>query len=117
MLTILSVFTILLPLITAIVLQRLGIVKSIYMKTAKERKWPFLLSVLWYYLGFELLTNIPNIPDNEVPEGLSIDDILIRMKEDGWVYEDDDQQTQLDHNTFFDMLDTKVYHGDTLISK
>ena len=57
-LTILSVFTILLPLITAIVLQKLGIVKSIYMKTTEERKWPFLLSVLWYYLGFELLTNI-----------------------------------------------------------
>ena len=57
-LTILSVFTILLPLLTAIVLQKLGVVKSIYMKTAEERKWPFLLSVLWYYLGFELLTNI-----------------------------------------------------------
>ena len=57
-LTILSVFTILLPLITAIILQKLGVVKSIYMKTAQERKWPFLLSVLWYYLGFELLTNI-----------------------------------------------------------
>tara|TARA_B100001115_G_scaffold183505_1_gene182544 strand:- start:669 stop:1274 length:606 start_codon:yes stop_codon:yes gene_type:complete len=57
-LTILSVFTILLPLITAIVLQKLGVVKSIYMKTAEERKWPFLLSVLWYYLGFELLTHI-----------------------------------------------------------
>ena len=57
-LTILSVFTILLPLLTAIILQKLGVVKSIYMKTAEERKWPFLLSVLWYYLGFELLTNI-----------------------------------------------------------
>ena len=57
-LIILSVFTILLPIITAIILQKLGVVKSIYMKTAEERKWPFLLSVLWYYLGFELLTNI-----------------------------------------------------------
>ena len=57
-LILLSVFTILLPLITAIILQKLGVVKSIYMKTAQERKWPFLLSVLWYYLGFELLTNI-----------------------------------------------------------
>ena len=36
--------------------------------------------------------------------GFSIDDILIRMKEDGWVYEDDQQQTQLDHNVFFEML-------------
>ena len=57
-LTILSVFTILLPLITAIVLQKLGVVKSIYMKTAEERKWPFLLSVLWYYIAFTLLTTI-----------------------------------------------------------
>ena len=57
-LTILSVFTILLPIITAVILQKLGVVKSIYMKTAEERKWPFLLSVLWYYLGFELLTNV-----------------------------------------------------------
>ena len=37
--------------------------------------------------------------------GYSIDDILIRMKEDGWVYEDDDQQTQLDHNTFFEFVE------------
>ena len=57
-LTILSIFTILLPLLTAIILHKLGVVKSIYMKTAEERKWPFLLSVLWYYLGFELLTNV-----------------------------------------------------------
>ena len=57
-LTILTIFTILLPLLTAIILHKLGVVKSIYMKTAEERKWPFLLSVLWYYLGFELLTNV-----------------------------------------------------------
>ena len=37
--------------------------------------------------------------------GYSIDDILIRMKEDGWVYEDDDEQTQLDHNTFFEFVE------------
>lgn len=56
---VLGIFTILLPLITAFVLQKLGVLKSIYMKTAEERKWPFLFSVLWYYLGFELLTEIP----------------------------------------------------------
>ena len=37
--------------------------------------------------------------------GYSIDDILIRMKEDGWVFEDDEQQTQLDHNTFFEFVE------------
>lgn len=57
-LTILTVFTILLPLVTTILLQKFGIVKSIYMKTCEDRKWPFLLSVFWYYLGFELLTTI-----------------------------------------------------------
>ena len=57
-LTILTIFTILLPHLTAIILHKLGVVKSIYMNTAEERKWPFLLSVLWYYLGFELLTNV-----------------------------------------------------------
>lgn len=57
-LSLLSIFTVLLPLITAIFLNKLGIVKNIYMKTAEERKWPFLLSILWYYLGFELLTNL-----------------------------------------------------------
>lgn len=56
---VIGIFTILLPLITAFVLRKLGVVKSIYMKTAEERKWPFLFSVLWYYLGFELLTEIP----------------------------------------------------------
>ncbi len=57
-LSILSIFTILLPLISAIFLKKFGVVKSIYMKTAEERKWPFLLSVLWYYIGFILLTTI-----------------------------------------------------------
>ena len=37
--------------------------------------------------------------------GYSIDDILIRMKEDGWVYENDDVETQLDHNTFFEFVE------------
>ena len=37
--------------------------------------------------------------------GYSIDDILIRMKEDGLVFENDDQQTQLDHNTFFEFVE------------
>jgi len=37
--------------------------------------------------------------------GYSIDDILIRMKEDGWVYENDDVETKLDHNTFFEFVE------------
>ena len=38
--------------------------------------------------------------------GFSLDDILVRMKEDGWVYEDDTQQTELGFDTFFDMLES-----------
>ena len=57
-LSILSIFTIFLPLISAIFLKKFGVIKSIYMKTAEERKWPFLLSVLWYYIAFTLLTTI-----------------------------------------------------------
>ena len=38
--------------------------------------------------------------------GFSLDNILIRMKEDGWVYEDDTQQTELGFDTFFDMLES-----------
>ena len=57
-LSILSIFTIFLPLISAIFLKKFGVIKSIYMKTAEERKWPFLLSVLWYYIAFTLLTNL-----------------------------------------------------------
>ena len=30
------------------------------MKTAEERKWPFLFSILWFYLGFEVLTKLPS---------------------------------------------------------
>ena len=28
------------------------------MKTAKERRWPFLLTLIWYYMGIQLLTRI-----------------------------------------------------------
>ena len=28
------------------------------MKTAKERRWPVLLTLIWYYMGIQLLTRI-----------------------------------------------------------
>lgn len=55
---ILAVFTIVLPIITALIMKKFGIVQSIYMKTAAERRWPFLFTALWYYLGFRLLTSL-----------------------------------------------------------
>ena len=37
--------------------------------------------------------------------GFSIDNILIKMKEDGWLFEDDAKETQLDFNTFIDFVE------------
>ena len=55
---ILIVFTILLPILTAVVFKLLGLIDSLFMKTAEERRWPFLLTLIWYYMGFNLLTKI-----------------------------------------------------------
>ena len=58
-LLVLTLCTIVLPIITAFVMQRFGLINSLFMKTAEERKWPFLFSILWFYLGFEVLTKLP----------------------------------------------------------
>ena len=42
--------------------------------------------------------------------GFSIDNILIRMKEDGWVFEDDAKETQLDFNTFINFVENNPIH-------
>jgi hypothetical protein len=55
---ILFIFTIVLPIITALILQKLKIIDSLYMKKAEQRKWPFTLTVLWYYLCFEILLKL-----------------------------------------------------------
>ena len=55
---ILIVFTILLPILTAVIFKLLGLIDSLFMKTAEERRWPFLLTLIWYYMGFNLLTKI-----------------------------------------------------------
>ena len=41
---ILVVFTIILPILTAIVFKLFGLIDSLFMKTAEERRWPFLLT-------------------------------------------------------------------------
>ena len=55
---VLALFTILLPMITAFVFKQFGLINSIYMRTAEERKWPFILTLVWYYMGFQLLTKL-----------------------------------------------------------
>jgi hypothetical protein len=55
---ILFVFTILLPIITAFIFKQFGLIDNLFMKTAEERKWPFLLTLVWYYMGFQLLNKL-----------------------------------------------------------
>ena len=60
---ILLVFTIILPILTSVLFKLFGLIDSLYMKTAKERRWPFLLTLIWYYMGIQLLTRI-NVPQS-----------------------------------------------------
>ncbi len=55
---ILSLFTIVLPIVTAILLKQLRVIDSIYMKSSEERKWPFVFTLVWYYLAFQLLAKL-----------------------------------------------------------
>lgn len=55
---ILSLFTIVLPILTAIILKQLRVIDSIYMKTTEERKWPFVFTLVWYYMAFQLLAKL-----------------------------------------------------------
>ena len=52
------VFTIVLPCITSLILKSMGVINSLYMNTTKERKWPFIFTLIWYYLGFYLLSKM-----------------------------------------------------------
>ena len=55
---ILLVFTIILPILTSVLFKLFGLIDSLYMKTTKERRLPFLLTLIWYYMGIQLLTRI-----------------------------------------------------------
>ena len=55
---IIVIFTIVLPLFTAIIFKVFGLIDSLFMKTAKERRLPFVLTIIWYYLSYLLLTKI-----------------------------------------------------------
>ena len=53
---ILIIFTILLPILTAVVFKLLGLIDSLFMKTAEERRWPFSSHSDLVLYGFNLLT-------------------------------------------------------------
>lgn len=52
------VFTIILPLFTAVIFKLFGLIDDLFMKTAKERRLPFFLTIFWYYLSYLMLTKI-----------------------------------------------------------
>ncbi len=64
--TILVVFTITLPLITALLFKLFGLIDSVFMKTTEERMWPFIITLIWYYMGYQLLNKI------QVPQSLNL---------------------------------------------
>lgn len=55
---ILGLFTIFMPIISAILLKRFRIINSLYMQSAQERMWPFVFTLLWYYMSFQLLSKL-----------------------------------------------------------
>ena len=64
--TILVVFTITLPVITALLFKLFGLIDSVFMKTTKERMWPFIITLIWYYMGYQLFNKI------QVPQSLNL---------------------------------------------
>ncbi len=58
-----AVFTFLLPLLNVLYLKRSGMVSSIRLENRKERRLPFLLTAVYYILGYYLLSNaaIPRV--------------------------------------------------------
>ena len=64
--TILVVFTITLPVITALLFKLFGLIDSVFMKTTKERMWPFIITLILYYMGYQLFNKI------QVPQSLNL---------------------------------------------
>ncbi len=57
---------------------------------------------------FELLTNIPNIPDNEVPEGLSVDDNIEVYRSNEKIESDKNLKTHWDLAKEYDIIDFEL---------
>ena len=57
---------------------------------------------------FELLTTIPNIPDNEVPEGLSIDDNIEVYRSSEKIESDKNLKTHWDLAKEYDIIDFEL---------
>ena len=56
--TLAVVFTFLLPIFSVIILKKFKIVSSFYMENQKERRWPLLFALGWFYLLLRLLETL-----------------------------------------------------------
>jgi len=56
------IFTFLLPAINAFFLKKNGVIENLQMDTLRERKIPFLLAVIYYFLGYYCLRQMPLPP-------------------------------------------------------
>lgn len=54
--------TFIFPLFMMILFQRIGIIKSLYMKTKEERTLPYLMTIIFYYLASYLLKQLQISP-------------------------------------------------------
>ena len=54
--------TFIFPLFMMILFQRIGIIKSLYMKTKEERTLPYLMTIIFYYLAYYLLKQLQISP-------------------------------------------------------
>ena len=52
------VFTFLLPIFSVVILKKFKIVSSFYMENQKERRWPLLFTLGWFYLLLRLLETL-----------------------------------------------------------
>lgn len=60
---ILALFSIVLPIITALILKQFKMIDSLYMKSAQERRWPFMFTLIWYYMALQLLSKM-HLPES-----------------------------------------------------
>ncbi|MFH1320365.1 MAG: hypothetical protein ABII90_06920 [Bacteroidota bacterium] len=56
------IFTILLPVINAIFLMKKGTIRSLNLETIKERKFPYVLAIVYYCFAYFFLKQIPLPP-------------------------------------------------------
>jgi len=62
MVVLVFILTGLLPMLLALLMARLGIIKSLHLEQREERIWPFIITAIFYYLAFYLLRQLDLSP-------------------------------------------------------